>query len=270
MVLHGENQYYYSAAEEFGQLVDGIVCVSESIRRNIPQRFQAKTITIGPSILLTKGHRAQSRKPHEVDLIFVAREDLNKGVQHLSSIDLSLHEHKLRPNWTIVLGSRPEEVCSFRAWVSENPDRVNVLENIENQKVPKLINEHDALILPSRTEGHPMVLIEALSQGVPPFSFYYSSQCENHLPVDHENIVGPSRNLEELANRLVLHHQRTKESNEKWKSSATDFVQRYHNPSIQAQNLGDFLDSLPRKQKTPLRQKFYKWKRRALILLKSW
>lgn len=270
MVLHGENQYYYSATEEFGQFVDGILCVSEAIKNNIAPRFQAKTITIGPSIMLQRGRTKSPSKAPGLNLIFIAREDLNKGVQHLSSIDLTLLEHELQPKWTIVLGSRPEEVPSFRAWVNENPGRINVIENLPNQTIPDLINQNDALILPSRTEGHPMVLIEALSQRVPPFSFYYSSHCENHLPSDHENIVAPSKDPEELAHRLIRQRQRTKESLKEWQNSAAEFMESHHNPSIQAHLLSDFLASLPKRRKSPLKQKFYRWKRRALILLRLW
>jgi len=115
-----------------------------------------------------------------------------------------------------------------------------------------------------------MVLIEALSQSVPPFSFFYSSHCKSHLPFDPEGIVGPSSNPEELAQRLLRHHERSQESLAKWQQAANDFVEKHHNPSAQVKKLTDFLASLPKRNKSPLRQKFYKWKRRIMILGHSW
>ena len=270
LVLHQDSNFYYDAIEEFGQLADAIICVSENIKINISDRFQSKTISLGPSIVLSKRTSQACQKEERINLIFVAREDLNKGAQHLSSIDETLIKHNLQPQWTIVFGSRPEVVPSFRTWALENESRVKVLENIPNHTITGLISQHDALVLPSQTEGHPMVLIEALSRSVPPFSFYYSSHCEKHLPVDHENIVGPSNDPEELAQRLISHHQRSRESLEQWQQSAAYFIEKHHNPSVQAQKLEDFLASSPKRRKSPLRQKFFKWKRRALIRIGAW
>ena len=270
LVLHGNNPYYYSGIQEFGLLTDGIICVSGDIQSNISQRFQSKTITLGPSIKQRDQRTLKANKTGPLKLIFVAREDFNKGVQHLPIIDRTIIEHDLQPQWTIVLGSRPEEIQSFRVWARDHESRVTIQENIPNQTVPALIGQHDALILPSQTEGHPMVLIEALSQSIPPFSFYYSDHCENHLPVDPESIVGPSRNPEELAQRLLRHHQRSQEGLEQWQQAASEFVETHHNPSVQAQKLADFLASLPKRRKSPLKQRFYKWKRRILILTGAW
>ena len=270
IVLHQDSPYYYSAVEEFGLLTDGIICVSGDIQNNISPRFQSKTITIGPSIGQTALRTSNNNQTDHLSLIFVAREDLNKGVQHLPIIDRILTEHGLQPQWTIVLGSRPEEVQSFRVWARANESRVTIQENIPNHTIPALIAQHDALILPSQTEGHPMVLIEALSQSIPPFSFYYSDHCNNHLPIDPENIVGPSKNPEELAQRLIRHHQRSTEGLEQWQQAAYEFVETHHNPSVQAQKLADFLASLPKRWKSPMKQKLYKWKRRILILTGSW
>lgn len=270
LVLHGNNPYYFKGVEEFGLLTDGIVCVSEDIRSNIAHRFQSKTITLGPSIKQTDQGTLKADKTGPLRLIFVAREDLNKGVQHLPIIDRILIEHDLQAHWTIVLGSRPEEIPSFRGWARDHDNRVTIQENIPNQSVPALIGQHDALVLPSQTEGHPLVLIEALSQGAPPFSFHYSSHCKDHLPEDTDNIVGPSQDPEELAQRLIRHHQRSAESLKSWQQSAQDFVARHHDPTVQAQKLTDFLASLPAKRKSAWKHKFYKWKRRALILLGTW
>lgn len=270
LVLHGNNHYYYNGVEEFGSLADGIICVSHDIEDNISQRFQSKTITIGPSIGQTELRTSNNNQTDPLSLIFVAREDLNKGLQHLPIIDHILIEHNLQPQWAIVLGSRPDEIKSFRVWARDHEGRVTIHENIPNQTVRALIGQHDALILPSQTEGHPMVLIEALSQGVPPFSFYYSNHCKDHFPEDIDNIVGPSNDSEELAQRLIRHHQRSGESLRSWQQAAQEFVARHHNPTAQAKKLTDFLASLPAKRKSAWKQKFYKWKRRALILLGTW
>lgn len=270
MVLHGDNSFYYSAVEEFGQSLNGIICVSCAMPQQIPKRFHSKLLTLGPSVAAAATTTKPTKIHKEIQLIFVAREDENKGVQHLPIIDRALTQKGLLAKWTVVLGSRPQKINAFRNWTEDESSRVKISENIPNHRITELISEHDALVLPSKSEGHPMVLIEALSQSIPPFTFFYSTNCDNHFPPDLEGIVGPSIDADELAQRIIRHHQRSQKSLAKWQKSAQDYVKSNHNPSIQTEILQSYLASLPRTQKSPKKQFFYKWKRRALILMKLW
>ena len=51
IVLHGDSPFYYSAVQEFGQYVDGIIGVSDVMPANIPKRFHSKLLTLGPTII---------------------------------------------------------------------------------------------------------------------------------------------------------------------------------------------------------------------------
>ena len=270
IVLHGDNSYYYSAVEGYGQLVDGIISVSQTITNNIPKRFLDKTLTLGPSIAYTGPSSFPPQERKNLNLIFVAREDRNKGAQHLPTIDRTIIKAGLSANWTIVLGSRPEKITRFRSWLIKHDSRIKLLENQPNHTITKLISNHDALILPSKTEGHPMVLIEALSQSVPPFTFHYTATCKDHLPTDPEGIVSPSTSPEELAGKIVHHHQRSFESLQTWQGLAQQYVAHHHNPRRQTELLMNFLESLPNKSKSPSRQLLYKWKRRIQIITGTW
>ena len=270
IVLHGDSPFYYSAVQEFGQYVDGIIGVSDVMPANIPKRFHSKLLTLGPTITFRKSTPIPLKEDGNLKLIFIAREDKNKGVHHLPSIDRIVTQNGIHTKWTIVLGSRPEKILQFRDWIGRQSSRVNVLENVPNDRITELISKHDSLVLPSGSEGHPMVLIEALSQSVPPFTFFYSTNCKNHLPIDPEGIVGPSYDPNELAHRLIRHHQRSKQSLSEWQNYARAFIHENHNPVKKNTTLNKFLASLPRTQKSPRKLLYYKWKRRFLILLRRW
>ena len=270
LVLHGDNSFYYSAVQEFGQYVNGIIGVSDVMIARIPRRFHSKLQILGPTIPIRKSNTKPVQKDRHLKLIFIAREDLNKGVHHLPSIDQIVTQNGIHAKWTIVLGSRPEKIPQFRNWLKQQSSRVTVFESIPNNSIAELIGKHDSLVLPSGTEGHPMVLIEALSQSVPPFTFFYSTNCTTHLPIDPDGIVGPSSDANELAQRIIRHHHRPKQTLSDWQKSAREFIHENHNPIKQNTTITKFLASLPRTQKSPTKQLYYKWKRRLLILLKRW
>ena len=270
IVLHGDSPFYYSAVQEFGQYVDGIIGVSAVMPDHIPQRFHSKLIILGPTIPIRKSASTSVENDGELKLIFIAREDKNKGVHHLPSIDRIITQKGIHAKWTIVLGSRPERIPQFRNWIKKQCSRITVFESIPNNRITELIGIHDALVLPSGSEGHPMVVIEALSQSIPPFTFFYSTNCENHLPFDPEGIVGPSSDPNELANRIIRHRQRSKQTLSDWQDSARAFIEENHNPIKQNATLNNFLASLPRTQKSSRKQLYYKWKRRTLIMLRRW
>ena len=270
IVLHGDSPFYYSAVEEFGQYSDGIIGVSALMKDNIPRRFHHKLLTLGPTIPIRPSTSTPIYKAGTLKLIFIAREDKNKGAHHLPSIDRIITQNGIQAQWTIVLGSRPEKIPEFRIWIKQQSSRVTVFESIPNNRITELIGKHDSLVLPSGSEGHPMVLIEALSQSVPPFTFFYSTNCNNHLPIDPEGIVGPSSDANELAHRIIRHHHRSKQTLSDWQNSARAFINENHNPIRQNQTLSNFLASLSPTQKSPKKQLYYKWKRRFLILFRRW
>jgi len=51
--------------------------------------------------------------------------------------------------------------------LSDQPDNCRFVGNLPNDQVPEWINASDVLVLPTRSEGTPVVLMEALSCGVP-------------------------------------------------------------------------------------------------------
>ena len=62
---------------------------------------------------------------------------------------------------------------------------------------------------------------------------------------------------DELAERVIRHHQRSPKSLRKWQDAARDYVELQHNPRRQAETLRRFLASLPPRNKSPLKQSYF-------------
>ena len=269
LALHGDNQYYYQASEEFGFISDGFLSVSSTIKSNLNHRFRSKTLVLGPCISQLNNTLARMPISLQPKLIFIGREEANKGVHLLPEIDKVLKNKGLTPHWSIVISSRPETHINFRRWIA-TCSRVTLHENIPNDSLQHFLEEHNALILPSQTEGHPMVVIEALACGVAPFTLNYCDDCASHLPKDPSGIVTPSMRHEELALKVVQYSAQPKSKIEAWQKAALRFVLQRHNPQIQASSLMAFVNSIEPSSKSPTRLRYPKWQRKLLRAINAW
>ena len=265
--LHGDNNYYYHATEEFGEFVDGILCVSEAIQKHLRSRFRKKSFLIGPSIPLNK----TTFCPRELkSIIFIGRESTNKGVHLLPELDALLLASRIRPTWNIVLGSRPEDQISFRNWIKSEPERITLYESIPNDDVKKLLANSECLVLPSSTEGHPMVVIEALASGTAPFTSQYCSGCQSHFPNDPSGVVSPSNDIREMASKVGTYLQMTSEEKLSWRRSARQFASRNHDPQVNSQKLEEVCNSIAATKKNRATAIRLKWTRRILRAVDLW
>ena len=101
---------------------------------------------------LTENNTTQTDK---VKLLYVGRLKVEKGIFLFLEILKRDHEKYILS----IIGSEKNSVTKI------NQKNVNVYE-IENneQKLIQIYDKHNIFVLPSFTEGHPMVLLEALSR----------------------------------------------------------------------------------------------------------
>ena len=117
-------------------------------------------------------------------LIYVGRLKKEKGV--FSLIDIIKNDENI--SLTIVGAAAEKEILS-------EATNIKIL-NIETdtKKLIKLYDNHSIFILPSFTEGHPMVLLEALARGKPVIVF----KELNYLVGSYKGVFVCERNLSSL------------------------------------------------------------------------
>jgi len=108
---------------------------------------------------------AITKKEGPLKLVFTGRLVESKGVQDLFSINQYLKEKGIRVEWTII-GKGPLKEFLLDQWKDEN--NVSFAAPDTSEEVRALMKKNDLFILPTRFEGSPVTVLEALSAGVVP------------------------------------------------------------------------------------------------------
>ena len=133
-----------------------------------------------------QNHKAPSLE--NINLIYVGRIKKEKGIFSL----LNLIKKQPKINLTIV-GARQEETKTIN---QENVNIVNIVN--DKKKLIDLYDENNIMILPSYTEGYPMVILESLSRFRPVIIF---KEIE-HIIEDRKGIFVSDRNFLSLLEKI--------------------------------------------------------------------
>ena len=164
-ILHGDIDYYYQLATRYDSIVDGFITPSrlmyEKLRRLLPHR--PDTIFHLPyGVPVPSEARTASRGT--IRLLFAARFEERKGIHDLPAIDAALLGRGVEARWTIV-GSGPAGDQVRSNWSNS---RVTWTGSLPHREVLQLYPAHDVFVLPTRWEGFPVTLLEAMAAGVVP------------------------------------------------------------------------------------------------------
>ena len=185
---------------------DAFVSSSESIRRQwIRKSCPSKFKVIYPPFNLEK-YEAVTRNPKNNRsndgfpiLGYVGRLSEEKGLQYLIS---ALPEvRKKFPNLKLLVAGIGELGEFFKSLAKEKEvdDCVLFLGFQENQF--KVYEKIDLFILPSRTEGCPIVVVEAMAMGVPVIASNVGGTSE--LVSDDVGVLIPAKNVKALSTAII-------------------------------------------------------------------
>ena len=166
-ILHGDFDYYYDLAARHQDVVDVFIAYASGIAAKLTERLPHRAADIHylpygveiPERMRSVGGRLPLR------LLFVGRlTDPQKGVFHLPEIDRGLSSAGLDRQWTVA-GAGPDEAALRARW---NAPHVRWTGALAPHDVLALYPEHDVIVMPSRREGFPVTLLEAMAAGVVP------------------------------------------------------------------------------------------------------
>src|SRR4029453_9440908 len=154
-------------------------------------------------------------------ILFAGRlEHLQKGVLDLPSIDRILTDRGVDARWTVV-GSGAEEERLRDAWTSS---RVSFIGTKKHEDVIDIASGHDVFVLPTRWEGVPVALLEAMGVGLVPVVSRVESGVTEILTDGVTGLMPPVGDPRAFADAIAaLHANRLKL--ESMSAAATAYVQ---------------------------------------------
>ena len=164
-IAHGDSDHYYNLAVINAPAIDAWIAVTariqQRLREVIPDRAaDIHLIPFGVAIP-TVARRASAGR---LRAIYVGRISRDKGVLDLPAIDRLLRDRHIDVAWTVV-GSGPEEIELRSRWRERDVAWKGYL---PGEQARMAYQSQDILVLPSRSEGLPVVLLEAGAAGVVP------------------------------------------------------------------------------------------------------
>jgi glycosyltransferase involved in cell wall biosynthesis len=167
LILHGDHDYYYDLAKKHDRVVHAYVAYSrrmyEQLLAHLPHRA-GSIFYIPYGIPLPPRVRSAAAGP--LRLIFAGRlEHGQKGVLELPAIDARLRSLRVDVTWTIV-GDGPDGATLRAAWPESKT--LAYRGTLKNAETIAALADHDVFVLPTRTEGLPVALLEAMGAGVVP------------------------------------------------------------------------------------------------------
>ena len=176
-VLHiVHDDWGFELATRHEPVIDAFVAhsahIADRLRRAFPARH-AHIFHLPYGVAIPAARR--SAVPGPLRLIFIGRLTPQKGVHDLPAIDDLLRGRGVEATWTVI-GDGPERERLHARWPAS--DRVRYASPASNAEVLTLAAGHDVFVFPTRFEGFPVALLEAMSVGLVPVA----SDLESGIP----------------------------------------------------------------------------------------
>ncbi len=165
-VLHGDYDYYYQTAERFSDYISQYFCVGNQILRSLLQNKQvdaSKCCLLPPCVPIPHPPPVLKKKSKgNLKIAFIGRFTFDKGFDCVKNLIARCAEKGLPCEWTIISSNQNHEIAPPRA------KNITQVEQCSKATIDNVFRESDILILPSRAEGFPLVVVEAMRMGVVP------------------------------------------------------------------------------------------------------
>jgi glycosyltransferase involved in cell wall biosynthesis len=228
-ILHGDSDYYYDLAARHENVIDAFVVYGRTMERKLKERLPHRS---GDVHFLPYGmprpprRRAAASGP--LRLLFAGRyEHGQKGVLDLPRIDRALVDRRVDVSWTMV-GAGPDEDRLREAW---RTPRVTFLGRKTAGEVMEIAAAHDVFVLPTRYEGVPVALLEAMSVGLVPVVSRVESGVAEILVDGQTGLMPPVGDVDAFADAIAA-LDRDRPMVESMSEAAWRYVEAHHDVRV--------------------------------------
>ena len=162
------DEYNIGLAKEYGHVADIFICHNSSIYSQLKEHFtnrQDDIYYLPHGVIVPSNFRIPTQKNAPLQLLFIGRMTQQKGIFELPLISEILREKGIRFEWTCI-GNGQELESLKQKW--SNGDTVRYCTPSSNAEVMEICAGMDIFVLPTKFEGTPVSLLEAMSVGLVP------------------------------------------------------------------------------------------------------
>lgn len=182
-----------------------IIALNEDMKRKINTIYKRENIIVLPNgIELEKFKDICPQKQNDkTTIIFVGTLRPVKGVEYLIKAMNIIHE-KLPDTDLLIVGNGPDrDKLETLAQELNLQNRIFFVGNVSNEKIPEYMAKADLFVLPSLSEGFPLVIAEAMASGLPIVTTNVGGLPDIVKNGENGFLVEP-KNPEALADKIML------------------------------------------------------------------
>ena len=202
---HHQDVNYINKLVSSCKKLDKLVLVSDSLRSFYKKEMKKKSYKCKcvyiPNML--DSIPKTTSKLNNKNLISVGRLSREKGYTDL--IEVFKLIHKERPDWHLdIVGDGPEKnKIVDMIYLNKLTDSITVHGYLKRKEIDKLLNKSSIYLMTSYTESFGIVLIEAMSHGLPCVAFS-SAEGANDLIINNENgYLVEDRDFEKMKDTII-------------------------------------------------------------------
>ncbi|MBS1660101.1 MAG: glycosyltransferase family 4 protein [Bacteroidetes bacterium] len=201
VVFAVHDEWYIQNAIRYGFLIDVYIChnpgIFEELQRLMPDR-RGDIYYLPYGIVPAPGVR-QSNPSGKLKVLFIGRLHPLKGIFDIPLIDDQLKKAGVQIDWTII-GDGPARE-EFLGQIGSRPN-FNHLSPDTSEEVLQTAMQNDVFILPSRLEGMPVSLLEAMSAGLVPVIADFNKGIRSVVTADIGRVL-PVGDVEAFATAIA-------------------------------------------------------------------
>lgn len=190
LFIHGDYDFYLNAAIRHHIWIRQIFCVNNHSLRVLQNLHRIQNATYLPPCLPALSN-FQAIRSKKLELVFVGRIERNKGAHLLQHISNLLVKNSVAHSLTIIYGTSfvdKEILREIQNWTNK-VDFVSLFPDLSHESTLQHIAKSHALLLPSKKEGFPLCVAEAMAMGTIPIVSRYSPGVQSQLPIEYQEFI---------------------------------------------------------------------------------
>lgn len=145
---------------------DAVIVTTDELKNYVSRFANLEKIHLIPNgvdVVSFKPPKKTKKKKNEFVILSVGRLEIQKNYLNLVQ---AVASSKYNNNIVLKLVGKGSQAARIKKLAREKKVKLTILANVSHSKMPKIYNSCDVFVLPSLIEGHPKVLIEAMSCGL--------------------------------------------------------------------------------------------------------